>query len=163
MKQVLAGVLLLFIAIPPLNAEPLELSYQAVMHVRDSQSLPVLDRSDQVVGIAAFRGLAIFSEEEIAVHRYDGWFDLTDGSGPFHGYALWRFEDGSELTAAYEGAARRLGPDAIAVEAQFHDVTGSGRFAGASGEGTFSGRRLDAIDKGGSTYLNGILTLTMPD
>ncbi len=162
-KRVFSVLVLAMMAMHTAQAETIELSYQAVTHVRESHAAPVLGREDHVVGIAAFRGIAIFAGGDIAVHRYDGWFDLTDGSGPFHGYALWRFDDGSELTAAYEGEARNIGAEGFHVEARIHGVTGTGRFAGASGDGGFSGRRLDPIDKGGSAYLNGTLSLTLPD
>ncbi|MEX3006894.1 hypothetical protein [Hoeflea sp. TYP-13] len=162
MMRILIGVLLVFGTLTAAHAATAEREYEAVMHVRSSQAMPILDDKSHIVGIAEFRGLAIFPEGEVAVHRYDGWFDLTNGTGTFHGYALWTFEDGSELRAPYSGTARSTGPDGIEVEARFEELTGTGRFEGATGSGGFSGRRLDAIDKGGSTYLKGKLSITLP-
>lgn len=144
-------------------AKTVDHTYQAVMHIQKSHAPPVLDDSAHVLGVAAFRGLAIFTENDIAVHRYEGWFELTAGSGRFHGYALWTFEDGSELRADYSGTASNPGSGGFEVEAQFQNFSGTGRFKTVSGEGGFTGRRLDPIDKGGSTYLNGLLKLTVPD
>ena len=163
MTRLLSAVIVLLVAALPVRAEDIELTYQAVMHVHESHAAPVLDNADHVVGIGEFRGIAIFGDGEVTVHRYDGWFDLTDGTGNFHGYALWQFDDGSEIRASYEGSARRFGADLIGVEAKFHDFSGTGRFAGVTGIGDFSGRRLEPIDKGGSTYLRGDLTLTLPN
>ncbi|WP_136659835.1 hypothetical protein [Nitratireductor sp. XY-223] len=162
MKQLLLAAILILAAVVPPRAETLSLDYQAVMHVRSSTAVPVLDDAAHLVGIAEFRGLAIFADGTVAVHRYDGWFDLEEGSGKFHGYALWTFSDGSELRAPYSGAATATGDGGVAVEATFEGFTGSGRFAEATGTGEFSGRRLDAIDKGGSTYLDGKLAITTP-
>lgn len=163
MRRIVAGALLLggLLAHGPTGAA--DLAYQAVMHVRTTHSAPVLDSKDHVIGVAAFRGLAIFDDGAVAVHRYDGWFDLQAGVGPFHGYALWQFEDGSTLRARYDGAARPTGGGSVAVEARLHDITGTGRFAGTAGTGTFTGRRLDSIEDGGSTHLTGVLTLEMPE
>jgi len=122
-----------------------------------------------LVGVGAFRGIAIFDAEnpstpaEIAVHRYDGWFELRDGNGPFHGHALWTFKDGSTLRAAYEGRAENASDTGVDVSAEFHDFQGTGRFAGVDGEGSFKGRRLVPIEAGGGTYLRGALRLTLPD
>ena len=162
MVRAFIGVLFLLAGLVPAQAETVEHNYEAVMHVRSTQALPVLGDTSHVVGIAEFRGLAIFEDGKVTIHRYDGWFDIDDGSGSFHGYALWTFEDGSEIRAPYSGKARPAGMNGVQVEAKFESVSGTGRFEGATGTGSFQGRRLDAIDKGGSTYLKGKLTITMP-
>ncbi len=166
MRQICRLAIIVFAltaASPPAMAESITLSYQAITHIRSAHAMPVLDMPNHSVGVAAFRGLAIFPKQQIAVHRYDGWFDLTDGSGKFHGYALWRFDDKSEIRAAYNGRAQNLGGEGFAVEATFRDFTGTGRFAGITGEGEFKGRRVEPIDMGGSTYLEGTLSLKTPD
>lgn len=163
MKQLMTALIACVLAGAPAYGAPVKRAYQAVMHVRDSHAMPVLDRANHIVGTGAFRGLAIFRNGDVAVHRYEGWFDLTDGSGKFHGYALWRFEDGSEIRAAYDGKARKTDGHVFRVEARFHKFEGTGRFAGVSGEGSFAGRRFEDIDKGGSTLLDGTLTLELPN
>jgi hypothetical protein len=146
-----------------LNAETKTMTYQAVMQVRQSHSLNVLGDTKHIVGIATFRGLAIFADGEIAVHRYEGWFDLTEGSGKFHGYALWQFTDGSEIRSSYNGQARTSESRVFHVEAEFDDFTGTGRFANTRITGNFSGRRYEAIADGGSTHLRGSLSVeSMP-
>ncbi len=161
-RSILSGLLMLFL-VGGVSAEDLNLDYQAVMHISSSDSTAILDNEAHRVGFATFRGIAIFADEELAVHRYDGWFDLTKGSGAFHGYALFTFEDGSTLRAAYSGEAESREPEGVSVEASFEKFTGTGRFQDATGSGGFAGRRLDAIDKGGATYLKGALELTIPD
>jgi hypothetical protein len=157
------AALLVVLAVMSARAGTLDLAYGAVMHVRESQSQPVLDDPAHLVGVASFRGIAIFGADEAVPHRYEGWFDLVQGTGPFHGYALWTFGDGAVLRAAYEGRAESDGTGGVAVSATFHSFTGTGRFAGVAGSGDFAGRRLEAIDVGGSTYLKGRLNLTLPD
>ncbi len=160
MKSIKMAMILIFFISGPAFSETVTRDYQAVMHVSKSHAFPVLDRSDHVVGIGAFRGLAIFANGEVVVHRYEGWFDLSDGSGTFHGYASWRFEDGSEIRASYDGSALNPTATGVDVKARFHNFSGTGRFANASFEGAFEGRRLEAIEVGGSTYLKGRLEIT---
>ncbi len=145
--------------VTPSQAEQINLDYQAVMQVRSSNSFQVLDNKSHVIGIAKFRGLAIFPDEKVVVHRYEGWFDLIQGSGKFHGHALWAFDDGSKLEAAYDGNAKTTENGSVDVSATFHDFTGTGRFENVSGSGSFSGRRLDDFQNGGSTYVKGRLAL----
>lgn len=145
------------------TAAELNREYEAVMHVRSSNATPILDDKTHVVGIASFRGLAVFSPDDIAVHRYEGWFDLKTGAGAFHGYALWTFDDGAQLRADYSGEARDAGDEGFLVSATFRGFSGTGRYKGVTGTGSFAGRRVDAIEQGGSTYLKGKLMLTLPD
>lgn len=163
MRWILTTVLISILAATPTYGAQIKRTYKAVMHVRDSHAIPVLDRPEDVVGTGAFRGLAIFRNGDVAIHRYEGWFDLKKGSGKFHGYALWRFEDGSELRATYDGSASKSSSSDFEVKARIYDVAGTGRFAGASGEGSFWGRRFEPIEKGGSTLLDGTLTLELPN
>ena len=132
-------------------------------HVASSQAEPVLDDQAHLVGVAAFRGLAIFPDAVVAVHRYDGWFDLDGGSGDYRGYALWRFDDGSEIRAEYGGTVKELAGSDFEIEATIQVTSGTGRFAGATGKGTFTGPRIEPIEVGGSTYLKGTLTLLLPE
>ncbi len=129
------------------------------MHIHQSEALPVLDEKRYLMGVGAFRGFAIFPGEEVVRHRYDGWFDLADGSGPFHGYALWVFGDGSTLRARYDDAVTTIAKDDAEVSATFHDFSGTGRFDNVQGDGNFAGRRFEAIDKARATYLKGTLFL----
>ncbi len=154
------GLILLFLAVmTPSRAEEITLNYQAVMHVRSSDSFPVLDDKSHIIGIAQFRGLAIFPGDNVVVHRYEGWFDLVRGSGKFHGHAMWTFDDGAILEAAYDGEAKASEDGSISVSATFHDFSGTGRFGNVSGSGSFSGRRLDDFKHGGSTYVKGRLVI----
>ena len=136
-----------------------EFSYRAETRVRESHTMPVLGRTAHVIGIGAFEGQADFADGQVASHRYEGWFDLVDGSGRFHGYALWRFEDGSEIRAAYDGTARKAEAGGFAVDARFRDLSGTGRFADIAGDGGFRGHRVEPIEQGGSTHLTGTLNL----
>lgn len=146
----------------PLQAGEQELPYDLVVHVSDIQSLPVPGREGHTVGIAAFDGIAVFDDGRIANHSYAGSFDFIDGEGTFEGYALWAFEDGSRLTSSYTGSAKATATG-ISLEGHHTDLAGTGSMEGATGEGTFTGSRIDHLETGGDTYHRGVLTLTLPD
>ena len=155
-----AGFICLSFA-PAISAESLELPYQAVVHLTEEHHIDVTSEDKRRIGIAAFRGLAIFSGGELANYRYQGNYDFLGGSGPIRGYAIWQFDDGSLIRATYVGKASRSG-DGILFSGTHQIIAGSGRFAGASGSGTFEGRRVDNLDDGGDTYWSGSLSLTTP-
>jgi hypothetical protein len=145
------------------RAETLTLDYDLVVHVTELYALDVPGRPGYEVGIANFRGIAVFDDGRIAHHAYAGGFDFIDGSGAFHGYAHWLFEDGSRLDSRYVGTAEGLPDGGIAFTGSHADITGAGAFEGVRGSGTFEGRRIADLEDGGETYHRGRLQLTLPD
>jgi hypothetical protein len=142
------------------RAQAQVLDFQVVAHTTAVHSLPIPGRDGHEIGVAAFRGLAIFPGDQIASHWYSGNFDFVKGSGRIAGYALWQFEDGSRIEATYSGEAKAAADGGITFTAQYKDIVGTGRYAGMRGEGTFAGRRVDFLKQGGDTYFRGKLTLT---
>lgn len=136
------------------------LRFQVVAHIKETKALSVPGRAGHKVGIAAFHGLAIMENGDIAQHWYSGSFDFVDGAGRIHGYAQWTFEDKSQLNAAYVGEAKAAPDGGITFDATYSNVTGTGRFAGVRGKGSFAGRRFDPLKGGGDTYFRGTLALT---
>jgi hypothetical protein len=144
------------------RAAEVTLSYQTVVHATEVHAIPVEGRPDQSIGVAAFRGLAIFEDGRIADHWYAGHFEFEDQNGPFAGQALWVFEDGSTLRARYAGEATAAQGGGITFKGEHSAVTGTGTYEGAAGSGTFEGRRVDHLKDGGDTYWHGTLALTVP-
>ncbi len=152
----LAGAVL---AGPPAMAQEQTLTFQVVAHTTETHDMFVPGQPEHQVGIAAFRGLAIFPDGQIANHWYSGSFDFIKGSGEIRGYALWVFKDGAKISAAYSGTAKAVAGGGITFTAQYTNVTGAGRFANLRGEGTFAGQRVDYFKQGGDTYFTGTLRL----
>lgn len=162
MKQLLSVLIWTILFLNYAVAEELNLAYQAVMHITEQHTITVLDEPKHVMGLAQFHGLAIFKDGQVVDHRYEGGFEVTPDAGPhFNGYALWRFADGAELRATYQGAAVQAG-DGIEFEAQFLTFSGTDRLQGVNGQGGFKGRRYDRLNAGGNTYAVGELRLTLP-
>jgi hypothetical protein len=143
------------------SAGSLELTYQAVVHLAVEHHVDVTAAEKRRLGIAGFRGLAIFGSGELANYRYQGTYTFRDGSGSFRGVAVWHFDDGSQIHATYEGEAMASGKG-ITFSGSQQVISGNGRFAGASGSGKYQGRRVDNLKDGGDTYWSGTLSLKIP-
>jgi hypothetical protein len=145
------------------HADALTLDYDLVVHTTDVHSIEVPGSPHHEVGVASLRGIAIFDDGRVAQHWYAGSFDFIDGSGAFEGYARWAFEDGSRLDSRYVGKAGAMPGGGIVFEGSHSDVTGTGDYAGVTGQGSFEGRRIDYLEAGGETYQRGRLQLELPD
>jgi hypothetical protein len=148
-------------ATPDAGAEEVTLRFQAVMHTTEVHGLPVEGQPGREIGVASFRGLAIFADGRIANHWYVGHFDFEGQNGPIAGQAFWAFEDGSTLRASYTGEAVAAADGGITFTGSHSDLSGSGTYAGVEGSGTFEGQRVDHLQDGGDTYYAGTLELTV--
>lgn len=167
MRPMLSGALLTITALAAAGANDGHaaeetLNYQLVVHLTDTHTIDAPLDDGHAIGVAAFRGLAIFDDGSIANHWYWGSFDFHDGSGRFEGYALWAFDDGSELRSSYSGEAEAT-ERGITFEGRHEDITGTKTYADVEGEGQFTGERVDHLDEGGDTYQRGTLKLRRPD
>ncbi|MEM1343889.1 MAG: hypothetical protein AAGI34_04820 [Pseudomonadota bacterium] len=155
---------------PPANAKPqtpltlkperVHLDYRAVMQLGRSEALPPFDEPGRCHGVAEYRGLALFPDNQVVMHRYQGRYDLTDGSGDFEGEAVWRFANGASITARYLGQARR-GTRSVTFDGHLERVEGTGNFAGVRGSGRFGGLRSEPVSSGGTTEVEGQLILDL--
>lgn len=146
----------LIAAIPALAwADKLRLPYTAETSELVLKTHPVGSDKTHILGLGAFEGTAKFDKEQ-AVHGYAGQIELTNGAGTIRGYAHWSFDDGSSITARYEGIVYS-GDSKVDFEAHFTDIQGGGRFEKASGSGEFTGSR-----NGDKTTIDGQLNLDMP-
>ena len=126
-------------------------------------SVEVGDVPGHVVGVVQFKGLTFFEGGEIATHANPATFDLTNGSGTHQGYVIHYFDDGSTSIERYEGEAR-LSADGkrTVVEGTFECVGGTGRFAGLTGQGTYRGERVGALETGDYVYVDTTGSCTVP-
>jgi hypothetical protein len=145
------------------RAEERTLEYRAVVHATEVHTTSVPGQEGHEVGVAAFRGLAIFDDGRIANHWYSGTLDFVEGSGPIEGYALWVFDDGARLRSRYSGTAKATAEGGITFEGRHAELTGSGAYAGVRGEGSFAGERINHLrGDEGDTYQRGVLKLSLP-
>jgi hypothetical protein len=148
--------------VPPAQGQDLGTS-RRVQSTVASTSVEVGDVPGHVVGVVEFKGLTFFADGEIASHSNPATFDLTDGSGPHQGYVVHRFDDGSTSIERYQGEARRSADGKrTTVSGTFQCIGGTGRFAGLTGEGTYQGERLGALQTGDFVYVDTKGSCTVP-
>jgi hypothetical protein len=152
-------LLLLLMESAPVSAEEKTLNYQAVLHSAESHSLAVPGTPEHMLGISAFRGLAIFEDGRIATVERSAQFDFIAGAGRFEGYSVWTFDDHSQIRSAYAGETDPTSHDNAKYAGQYNNLSGTGQYSGISGEGTLNGRRIGAIRDGSEAYERGTLTL----
>ena len=118
-------------------------------------AVPVEDVEGHVTGVVEFSGLTFFENGEIAPHRNVSTFDLTHGEGPHSGYVVHSFDDGSTSVERYTGGVRIDGESGRSiVEGTFECTSGTGRFAGLAGSGTYRGERLGSLEAGQYVYID---------
>lgn len=126
-------------------------------------TVEVGDVPGHVVGVVEFKGLSFFADGEVATHTNPATFDLTNGSGPHHGYVVHYFDDGSTSIERYGGEARLTADGKrTVVEGTFECIGGTGRFAGLKGQGTYRGERLGALETGDYVYVDTTGSCTVP-
>jgi hypothetical protein len=117
------------------------LKYRTVYHLTSVQSQNIPDTDGHIFGISHAAGVASLPDGSVAVDNFTGTFDYTKGSGPTVVYEDITFSDGSALFLKMVGMTTAEGPRS-AFKNAITIIGGKGRFAGAKGDGTFTGGRL---------------------
>jgi len=86
--------------------------------------------------------------------------DFTNGSGPYQGYSLFTFEDGSTQVVKFQGTSKMTKDGKKSLfEGTYSYVRGSGRFEGIQGDGSYTGKNFIAAGAGAYWDLTGTYTL----
>lgn len=98
-----------------------------------------------VYGWNRLAGSALLDGQPVGVDML-GSVDYVAGSGPFSGFVTFGFADGATLGVTMHGAAlASAGSADTAFAATLGVIGGTGRYAGATGSGTFVGSRKAAL------------------
>jgi hypothetical protein len=118
------------------------LKYRSTYHITSFQSQPVPDADGHLMGIVHAAGIASFPDGGVAADNFTTFTDYTKGSGPIVlSYGDVTFRDGSVLFTKLSGATITEGQQST-FKGMITVTGGKGRFAGAKGDGTFTGARL---------------------
>ncbi len=99
---------------------------------------------DKSYGSGTFRtqGLTFLDDGQVATYINQGSFSWDQGGGRHTGYAVRTYPDGSTTTNHYTGTSRKGEASMIRQWNGTADlVSGTGRFEGAKGHGTYQGGR----------------------
>ena len=136
-------------------AEEMRLSFKLVVSPMEMNTIEPANLEGMMVGLGKYTGVAYFDDGRIASKDFLFNFDYEKGAGPFFGYSTYTFDDGSMITARFDGVNDPSKP----LHGDYTVLAGTGVFEGASGSGTF-----DAVDNPweGANLLDGEFVLTMP-
>ena len=135
-----------------------------VYHFFKVEPIEVGDVPGHVIGVADGRGLIFLDTGEVGTELLKIMFDYTNGSGPFQGYRVDTFQDGSSRICKGQGTTTALPSEVSTFNATFTYIKGAGRFKGIKGTGSLTGKRMSPLIPGGPTdsYLDWEGEYTLP-
>jgi hypothetical protein len=130
------------------------LKYRQFMHTTNVQTIDVGDVDGHLLGVNRQSGIASFPDGSVATTYSTSATDFVKGSGhALVSYNNVTFEDGSVLWTKALVNVVAEGNKSI-LTGTLTVVGGKGRYAGATGDGTFSGVRLAPLATGAELYLD---------
>jgi hypothetical protein len=135
------------------------LKYRSIWHTTFVQSQNIPDADGHIVAVIRNEGVASFPDGSTAIDNFAGTIDYTKGSGPAITYGDMTFSDGSMLFTKSIGTTTTEGQQTT-FKGTTTIIGGKGRFAGAKGDGTFTGGRLQP-QPGAGAHLYADVTLNI--
>lgn len=135
------------------------LKYRSVTHVVSVQSQDVGDADGHTVFLARLSGLALFPDGSVGTTHSVTVTDYTKGAGPaVLVYNNLTFNDGSALWFKDTGTVTNDGTKAL-LHGTGTVTGGTGRYAGAKGDVTFTGARVGPPAGGTDVYLDWVINV----
>ena len=146
MAVIILGV---FTAMSVAAAETVSEKYRVVYHFFKVERIEVGDVPGHVIGVADGRGLIFLDTGEVGTELLKIMFDYTNGSGPFQGYRVDTFQDGSSRICKGQGTTTALPSGVSTFNGTYTYIKGTGRFDGIKGTGSYTGKRMAPLTPGG--------------
>jgi hypothetical protein len=134
------------------------LKYRAVMHGTSVQPQDVGDVDGHSLTLVRFSGITEFADGATGTGYFVGIADYTKGNGKGFTYTNLTLDDGSTLWFTQDQKTRVEGTKSI-FEGTITVLGGKGRFAGAKGDGTFTGARTVPLASGADLYFDYVINL----
>ena len=146
-----------------IHAAEREERWSEVLYFTASSGLAIPGDEGRYVGVWEMRGVAQFGDDNVAKMRTGGTLDLRRGTGPYTGYVLYTFSDGSTKFGKIEGVITKPMADGGNVqEGTLIYEGGSGRYTGIHGSGTFRARQYGPASDGGETVIDVVASFSLP-
>jgi hypothetical protein len=131
------------------------LKYRQFTHATNVQTIEVGDVDGHLLGVNRQSGIASFPDGSVATAYFTVLTDYVKGSGTaLVAYLNITFEDGSVLWLKGTNKTVAEGNKSIISNETVTVIGGKGRYAGATGDGTFSGVRLAPLATGADLYVD---------
>ena len=127
-------------------AEGLQRIGQNFQHVISFEPQEIGDVANHVIASYTHEGLVLVAKGDIGSGEVGtlinkGNLDYVGGLGTHSGYTTVTFEDGSTTTSYYEGKSVQSEKGIISIGIHRY-VSGTGRFEGIKGEGSYEGKHF---------------------
>jgi len=137
-----------------------------VGHTQKSEMMEVGDVPGHFMGVNQYHGLSFYTKGpdkgEMINRMGTTIFDVVKGTGTVTIYEVKTFNDGSMLVLKNWGTSTPIGGGKrTATEGRWEVSSGTGRYAGAKGSGTFKAVRIGDLKTGADTYIDFTGTVTM--
>jgi len=130
------------------------LKYRLFTHATNVQTIDVGDVDGHLLGVNRQSGIASFPDGSVGTAYFTALTDYVKGSGTaLATYINVTFEDGSVLWTKGTNTTVAEGNKSF-FKGTLTIIGGKGRYAGATGDGTFTGARLAPLATGADLYLD---------
>jgi hypothetical protein len=132
------------------------LKFRGVYQATSLQSMDVGDVDGHSMTIAHITGLVLMPDGSIAQSYFTAFLNYTNGNGPFTTYNNVTFSDGSTLWFKVDGVAV-ADPKKADFKGGIAVIGGTGRYAGAKGDGSLVGTRYVSLPTQGAQLYNDVV------
>jgi hypothetical protein len=135
-----------FVLMPATQAKAETMKYNYTSQITKMEYVLFPDVKGHVVGVFERRGVAIF-KNEVASVDLRGTFDYIKKKGPWEGYTITTFKDGSTFTQKFQGTSTFAPDGTKLLKGKGKYIKGTGRFEGIKGEISLNGRFITPLTK----------------
>jgi hypothetical protein len=144
---------------PSANAEE-TLKFRIVSHSTGGVTIDAADGVDgHILGAAKFIGIALLDDGRVGSVTYFATYDYTKGNGEYSTFETIKFDDSSILRLRNTGKAVVEGGKMSFNDGKTEVLGGEGKYKVATGNGVYSGKRVNPIADGGDSYFESTLQL----
>jgi hypothetical protein len=130
------------------------LKIRTFSHLVSVNSQDVGDVDGHTMSLIRVQGIAAFADGSLGTSYFTVFTDYVKGSGPIPvSYVNITANDGSVLWLQAPGTGVTQGQNAN-VKGTLQVLGGTGKFAGAKGDGTWTGQRLQPLPSAGAELYN---------
>lgn len=127
------------------NAE--ESKFTITSYLTKMEFTPVADVEKHVLGTYERRGVTIFDNGEITTYYTIGTYDFVDSVGPFKGYTILTYNDGSTAISKYDAIMTKEAGKMPKLKGKGEYIKGTGKYEGIKGTLSFTGEYITPYNK----------------
>ena len=152
-----------FVLLPGVSSADDKMTGRIYQHATKAETIEVGDVPGHIMGVGQHAGLIFYATGEIATTNVTFYFEYVKGKGTFTNYLVATFRDGSTQVTKGIGTATPVdGGKRTAWEGTIECISGTGRYEGFKGTGTFKGERIGDMRTGADSYVDFTLNCRKP-